>query len=121
MPMNHLDAEEEPKHPIAVSRTRPSRSTSTGEGAPTTSRHLSGAGADRMAWIPVPRKVLEGCSYLSADSYCLRYGPAARRPQMIDGSKGAPRTRTPARRRIVREVTECGGSFCATQFKRRVA
>jgi formylglycine-generating enzyme required for sulfatase activity len=32
----------------------------------------------------VPRKVVKGGSYLCADSYCLRYRPAARRPQMID-------------------------------------
>ena len=31
-----------------------------------------------------PRKVIKGGSYLCADSYCLRYRPAARRPQMID-------------------------------------
>jgi sulfatase modifying factor 1 len=32
----------------------------------------------------IPRKVLKGGSYLCADSYCLRYRPAARRPQMTD-------------------------------------
>jgi formylglycine-generating enzyme required for sulfatase activity len=32
----------------------------------------------------VPRKVIKGGSYLCADTYCLRYRPAARRPQMID-------------------------------------
>jgi sulfatase modifying factor 1 len=32
----------------------------------------------------VPRKVLKGGSFLCADSYCRRYRPAARRPQMID-------------------------------------
>jgi formylglycine-generating enzyme len=34
--------------------------------------------------FPVPRRVVKGGSYLCADSYCLRYRPAARRPQMID-------------------------------------
>jgi formylglycine-generating enzyme required for sulfatase activity len=34
--------------------------------------------------FPVPRKVLKGGSFLCADSYCLRYRPAARRPQMVD-------------------------------------
>ena len=34
--------------------------------------------------IVVPRKAVKGGSYLCADSYCLRYRPAARRPQMID-------------------------------------
>ena len=32
----------------------------------------------------VGRKVIKGGSHLCADSYCLRYRPAARRPQMID-------------------------------------
>ena len=34
--------------------------------------------------FPFPRKVIKGGSHLCADSYCLRYRPAARRPQMID-------------------------------------
>jgi sulfatase modifying factor 1 len=37
--------------------------------------------ADQFA---VPRKVVKGGSFLCADSYCLRYRPAARRPQAID-------------------------------------
>lgn len=32
----------------------------------------------------IPRKVIKGGSFLCADSYCLRYRPSARRPQMID-------------------------------------
>ncbi|MFO7590495.1 MAG: formylglycine-generating enzyme family protein [Acidimicrobiia bacterium] len=32
----------------------------------------------------VPRKVIKGGSFLCADSYCMRYRPAARRPQMVD-------------------------------------
>ncbi|GAB2462129.1 formylglycine-generating enzyme required for sulfatase activity [Conyzicola lurida] len=32
----------------------------------------------------MPRKVVKGGSFLCADSYCRRYRPAARRPQMID-------------------------------------
>jgi sulfatase modifying factor 1 len=32
----------------------------------------------------IPRKVVKGGSFLCADSYCLRYRPAARRPQMTD-------------------------------------
>jgi formylglycine-generating enzyme len=32
----------------------------------------------------IPRKVIKGGSHLCADSYCMRYRPAARRPQMID-------------------------------------
>jgi len=32
----------------------------------------------------VPRMVIKGGSFLCADSYCHRYRPAARRPQMVD-------------------------------------
>jgi formylglycine-generating enzyme len=32
----------------------------------------------------IPRKVVKGGSFLCADDYCLRYRPAARRPQPID-------------------------------------
>ena len=34
--------------------------------------------------IRIPRKVLKGGSYLCSPSYCLRFRPAARSPQMID-------------------------------------
>ncbi|HEY8992088.1 MAG TPA: SUMF1/EgtB/PvdO family nonheme iron enzyme, partial [Luteolibacter sp.] len=34
--------------------------------------------------VRVPRKVVKGGSFLCADSYCRRYRPAARRPQMVD-------------------------------------
>jgi formylglycine-generating enzyme required for sulfatase activity len=52
---------------------------------------LNPRGGDREASLDpaqpqfrVPRKVIKGGSHLCADSYCLRYRPAARRPQMID-------------------------------------
>jgi formylglycine-generating enzyme len=32
----------------------------------------------------IGRKVIKGGSFLCADSYCRRYRPAARRPQMVD-------------------------------------
>jgi sulfatase modifying factor 1 len=32
----------------------------------------------------MPRKAIKGGSFLCADTYCMRYRPAARRPQMID-------------------------------------
>lgn len=38
----------------------------------------------RQPQFRVPRKVIKGGSHLCADSYCMRYRPAARRPQMID-------------------------------------
>ena len=34
--------------------------------------------------IRIPRKVLKGGSHLCAPSYCLRFRPAARMPQMVD-------------------------------------
>ena len=34
--------------------------------------------------VRIPRRVVKGGSFLCADSYCLRYRPAARRPQMVD-------------------------------------
>lgn len=34
--------------------------------------------------FPIPRKVIKGGSHLCADEYCLRYRPAARRPQAVD-------------------------------------
>ena len=33
---------------------------------------------------PIPRKVVKGGSFLCAPNYCLRYRPAARRPQAVD-------------------------------------
>jgi formylglycine-generating enzyme required for sulfatase activity len=39
---------------------------------------------DPVEQFPVPRKVVKGGSFLCADSYCMRYRPAARRAQMID-------------------------------------
>ncbi len=38
----------------------------------------------RQPQFRVPRKVIKGGSFLCADSYCMRYRPAARRPQMVD-------------------------------------
>ena len=38
----------------------------------------------RQPQFRIPRKVIKGGSFLCADSYCRRYRPAARRPQMID-------------------------------------
>jgi sulfatase modifying factor 1 len=36
----------------------------------------------------IPRKVIKAGSHLCAPNYCLRYRPAARRPQMIDTGTG---------------------------------
>lgn len=40
----------------------------------------------RQASIRIPRKVLKGGSHLCAPSYCRRYRPAARHPEMIDSA-----------------------------------
>jgi sulfatase modifying factor 1 len=40
----------------------------------------------RQAAIRIPRKVVKGGSFLCAPSYCRRYRPAARQPQMIDSA-----------------------------------
>ena len=45
---------------------------------------IDGSYDRRQPQFRVPRKVIKGGSYLCADSYCMRYRPAARRPQMID-------------------------------------
>ncbi len=34
--------------------------------------------------FPIARRVIKGGSHLCADTYCLSYRPAARRPQMVD-------------------------------------
>jgi formylglycine-generating enzyme required for sulfatase activity len=39
---------------------------------------------DSQQPFAVPRRVVKGGSFLCADSYCQRYRPAARRPQMVD-------------------------------------
>lgn len=38
----------------------------------------------RQPQFRIPRRVIKGGSFLCADSYCMRYRPAARRPQQID-------------------------------------
>ena len=38
----------------------------------------------RQPQFRIGRKVIKGGSHLCADTYCLRYRPAARRPQMVD-------------------------------------
>ncbi|MGW0181563.1 formylglycine-generating enzyme family protein [Nocardia sp. NPDC003345] len=39
---------------------------------------------DRSGQFAVARRVVKGGSFLCADSYCGRYRPSARRPQMVD-------------------------------------
>jgi formylglycine-generating enzyme required for sulfatase activity len=36
--------------------------------------------------VRIPRKVVKGGSFLCAPSYCRRYRPAARQPQMVDSA-----------------------------------
>jgi sulfatase modifying factor 1 len=40
----------------------------------------------RQKRVRFPRKVVKGGSFLCAPSYCRRYRPAARQPQMIDSA-----------------------------------
>ncbi len=44
----------------------------------------AGSRDPRQPQFTVPRRVVKGGSFLCADSYCMRYRPAARRPQAID-------------------------------------
>ena len=61
--------------------------TSTSRAA---SRPILAGGTEARSYDPgqpqfaIPRKVIKGGSHLCADTYCMRYRPAARRPQMID-------------------------------------
>ena len=50
----------------------------------------------------IPRKVIKGGSHLCADSYCLRYRPAARRPLMIDTGMSHTGFRCVRRQRVAR-------------------
>ena len=40
----------------------------------------------RQPNVRIPRKVVKGGSFLCAPTYCLRYRPAARQPQMVDSA-----------------------------------
>jgi formylglycine-generating enzyme required for sulfatase activity len=40
----------------------------------------------RQPRVRIPRKVVKGGSFLCAPSYCRRYRPAARQPQMVDSA-----------------------------------
>jgi formylglycine-generating enzyme required for sulfatase activity len=52
--------------------------------------------------------VIKGGSYLCADSYCPRFRPAARRPQMIDTGMSHIGFRCVDRRRPQRENPDAG-------------
>ena len=67
--------------PRATRRTPTSRAASRATRGPATA---SRATTPRQPQFAIPRKVVKGGSHLCADTYCLRYRPAARRPQMID-------------------------------------
>ncbi len=61
--------------------TRPMKSRAA---ASTSSSIVSMSRDPSLPQFAIPRKVVKGGSFLCADDYCLRYRPAARRPQMID-------------------------------------
>ena len=83
-------------HPSAASRPTATASSTwratSGSGPPTGTRDTRAGdpccAADsydpQQPQFRVPRKVIKGGSFLCADNYCLRYRPAARRPQMVD-------------------------------------
>jgi formylglycine-generating enzyme required for sulfatase activity len=47
---------------------------------------VEGSYDPRQPRVRIPRKVVKGGSFLCAPSYCRRYRPAARQPQMIDSA-----------------------------------
>jgi formylglycine-generating enzyme len=47
---------------------------------------IEGSYDPRQPNVRIPRKVVKGGSFLCSPSYCLRYRPAARQPQMIDSA-----------------------------------
>ncbi len=49
---------------------------------------LAGSYDPAQPQFRIPRRVIKGGSHLCADTYCLRYRPASRRPQMIDTGMG---------------------------------
>ncbi len=51
----------------------------------------------------IPRKVVKGGSHLCADSYCMRYRPAARRPLMVDTGMSHTGFRCVARAPVARD------------------
>jgi formylglycine-generating enzyme required for sulfatase activity len=53
-------------------------------GVPSPRPTMEGSYDPAQPQFKIPRKVVKGGSYLCADSYCQRYRPAARRPQMVD-------------------------------------
>ena len=66
-----------PRHP-----DDPQGSCCTGAASPRPTKE--GSYDPAQPQFPIPRKVVKGGSFLCADSYCQRYRPASRRPQMID-------------------------------------
>ena len=76
--------------PRPSARSRPTATASSTWPATSGSGRATGTGAPSRASTPsqpqfaIPRRVVKGGSFLCADSYCPRYRPAARRPQMID-------------------------------------
>lgn len=72
-----------PRHPVDNADTEDSEASCC---MPTDRRvaTLEGSYDPAQAQFPIPRKVVKGGSFLCADSYCQRYRPAARRPQMVD-------------------------------------
>ena len=66
----------------------------------------------------IPRRVVKGGSFLCADSYCMRYRPAARRPQMIDTGMSHIGFRCVDRTPPTRDPGERGGVAAVVQGTR---
>ena len=66
------------------SPTHPATPRRAARGRPRRGRRSRAASTRPSRSSEIPRKVVKGGSFLCADSYCQRYRPAARRPQMID-------------------------------------
>jgi formylglycine-generating enzyme required for sulfatase activity len=65
-------------------RYRPAADASCCGTGPTGSDEIDASYDDMQPQFRIPRKTIKGGSFLCADTYCLRYRPAARRPQMVD-------------------------------------
>ncbi len=68
----------------------------------------------RQPAIRIPRKVLKGGSHLCAPTYCRRYRPAARHPEMIDSA-----TTHIGFRCVSRQADKSRGEQCAVGSERQ--
>ena len=88
LPAQRLRAVRHGRQRLGVDRPTGTRRTTPGDGccapANPTGGTPGGERRPRQSSSPCRARSIKGGSFLCADSYCLRYRPAARRPQMID-------------------------------------